>query len=55
MDLHPDLIDLLTELQNSGAEYLIVGGWAVGIHAEPRDTKDLADLRLLDRFAAKPR
>jgi hypothetical protein len=41
MDLAPDLIDLLTELRNSGAEYLVVGGWAVGVHAEPRYTKDL--------------
>jgi hypothetical protein len=41
MDLHPDLIDLLTELKSSGAEYLVVGGWAVGVHAEPRYTKDL--------------
>ncbi len=41
MDLHPDLIDLLSELGSSAAEYLIVGGWAVGLHAEPRYTKDL--------------
>jgi hypothetical protein len=41
MDLHPDLIDLLTEFENSGVEYLIVGGWAVGLHSEPRYTKDL--------------
>ena len=41
MFLAPDLIDLLTELQSSGAEYLVVGGWAVGVHAEPRYTKDL--------------
>jgi predicted nucleotidyltransferase len=41
MLLAPDLIDLLTELQSSGAEYLVVGGWAIGVHAEPRYTKDL--------------
>lgn len=41
MDLHPDLIDLLTEFASSGVEYLVVGGWAVGIHGEPRYTKDL--------------
>lgn len=41
MDLHPDLIDLLTEFGSSGVEYLIVGGWAVGVHSEPRYTKDL--------------
>ena len=31
MDLHPGLIVLLTEFANSGVEYLVVGGWAVGI------------------------
>jgi hypothetical protein len=35
------LIDLLTEFESSGVEYLVVGGWAVGIHSEPRYTKDL--------------
>ena len=41
MDLHPDLIDLLTEFARCGVEYLVVGNWAVGLHAEPRYTKDL--------------
>lgn len=41
MDLHPDLIDLLTEFAKSEAEYLVIGGWAVGVHSEPRFTKDL--------------
>ena len=41
MDLHPDLTELLTELGVSGAEYLVVGGWAVGVHSEPRYTNDL--------------
>lgn len=41
MDLHPDLIDLLTEFARFGVEYLVIGGWAVGVHSEPRYTKDL--------------
>ncbi len=41
MDLHPDFRDLLSALAASNAEYLVVGGWAVGGHAEPRFTKDL--------------
>jgi predicted nucleotidyltransferase len=41
MDLHPDFKDLLSALADTNAEYLIVGGWAVGFHAEPRFTKDL--------------
>lgn len=40
-DLLPDFRDLLSALAASGAEYLIVGGWAVGFHSEPRFTKDL--------------
>jgi hypothetical protein len=41
MDLLPDFKDLLSALAASSAEYLVVGGWAVGFHSEPRFTKDL--------------
>ena len=41
VELHPDLLDLLGALAASNAEYLIVGGWAVSFHSEPRYTKDL--------------
>ena len=41
MDLSPDLTDVLAEFESSGAEYLVVGGWAVSTHAQPRFTKDL--------------
>jgi hypothetical protein len=41
MDLLPDFKDLLSALAASSADYLIVGGWAVGYHSEPRFTKDL--------------
>jgi hypothetical protein len=41
VDLSPDLIDLLTEFESSGVEYLVVGGWAVSTHTKPRYTKDL--------------
>lgn len=41
MDLLPDFRDLLSALADSNAEYLVIGGWAVGVHAEPRFTKDL--------------
>jgi predicted nucleotidyltransferase len=64
MDLHPDFRDLLSALADTNAEYLVVGGWAVGYHAEPRFTKDLdvfigpsnenleAVARALSRFGA---
>lgn len=41
MDLLPDFKDLLSALAASNADYLVVGGWAVGFHGEPRYTKDL--------------
>ena len=41
MDLHPDLMDLLGAFSASKVEYLVVGGWAVMFHSEPRYTKDL--------------
>lgn len=61
MDLHPDFKDLLSAFADTNAEYLIVGGWAVGYHAEPRFTKDLdvfigpsnENLQLVARALAK--
>lgn len=41
MTLHPDLMDLLGAFSSSSVDYLIVGGWAVSVHSEPRFTKDL--------------
>jgi hypothetical protein len=49
MPPHRDLMDLLTALEHSKAEYLVIGGWAVGVHAEPRYTKDLDLLIGLDQ------
>ncbi|HEU4981494.1 MAG TPA: DUF6036 family nucleotidyltransferase [Acidobacteriaceae bacterium] len=36
-----DLKDLLLALNAHEVEYLVVGGYAVGAHSEPRATKDL--------------
>jgi hypothetical protein len=57
MDLHPDLMDLLGAFSSSGVEYLVVGGWAVSVHSEPRFTKYLdlligTDQENLERAAA---
>lgn len=41
MTLPEDLRQLLLALNAHGVEYLVVGGWAVGFHAEPRATKDI--------------
>ncbi len=36
-----DLKELLRAFQAHGVKYLVVGGYAYGVHAEPRATKDL--------------
>src|ERR1700761_9530039 len=39
--LFPDFEELLTSLNAEGAAYLIIGAYAVMVHAQPRATKDL--------------
>jgi len=39
--MNSDFRDLLVALNAAGAKYLIVGGYALALHAEPRFTKDL--------------
>ena len=39
--MYPDFEELLQCLNDEKAEYLIVGGYAVAHHAQPRATKDL--------------
>jgi hypothetical protein len=39
--LPEDLKQLLLAFNAFGVEYLVVGGYAVGVYAEPRATKDL--------------
>lgn len=41
MPANPDFRDLFSALNAAGARYLLVGGYAVAFHAEPRFTKDL--------------
>ncbi len=41
MEPNSDLIDLLRALNGAGAEYLIVGGYAVAYHGRIRSTKDV--------------
>lgn len=47
MSIPSDFRDLLAEFAAGGVEYLVVGGYAVGVHAEPRFTKDLDVAALL--------
>ncbi len=37
----PDFIDMLDALRAHDVRFLIVGGYAVGVHGHPRATKDL--------------
>src|ERR1700679_1726725 len=41
MTLPEDLKQLLLAFNANGVKYLVVGGYAVGVHSEPRATKDL--------------
>ena len=41
MPINPDFLDLFRCLNASGAEYLVVGGYALAAHGCPRHTKDL--------------
>ena len=41
MELHPDFKDLLEEFVRCGVRFVLLGGYAVGVHAKPRATKDL--------------
>ncbi len=41
MPVNRDFRDLFAELNGAGAEYLLVGGYALAFHAVPRFTKDL--------------
>ena len=41
MKINSDFRDLLRSLNAAGVRYLIVGGYAVMVHTEPRYTKDL--------------
>lgn len=41
IELHPDFRDFLRLLNSHGVEYLLVGGYAVGVHGYPRSTGDM--------------
>ncbi len=41
MKLSQDFHDLLAAFEEAGAEYLLIGGYAVSLHTEPRYTKDV--------------
>ena len=40
-ELCADFVDLLSALSDEKARFLVIGGYAVGVHGHPRATKDL--------------
>jgi hypothetical protein len=51
--MYPDFKELLSVLNAHRVKYLVVGAYAVSIHAQPRATKDLAILVKADAENAK--
>ena len=47
--MHRDFKELLSILNAEGVRYLVIGGYAVSLHAQPRATKDLDLLIKPDR------
>jgi len=45
--MYPDFKELLFFLNAHSVEYLVVGAYAVSVHAQPRATKELDISRLL--------
>ena len=51
--LYPDFLELLHVFEKHKVAYAVIGGYAVGIHAEPRYTKDLDILITANKINAK--
>lgn len=49
MGMTPDQLEFLSVLNAHKVKYLLIGGYAVGVHSEPRTTKDLDILIRSDR------
>jgi hypothetical protein len=43
--MYPDFKELLSALNAHRVKYLVVGTYAVSIHAQPRATKDMGAIR----------
>ena len=51
--MYPDFKELLSVFNENQVKYLVVGAYAVAIHAQPRATKDLDILVKADSENAK--
>ena len=41
LELPDDFRDVLVELADAGADFVLIGGWAMAVHGRPRATEDL--------------
>lgn len=41
LELPDDFRDVLVALADEGAEFVVIGGWAMAVHGRPRATEDL--------------
>lgn len=41
LELPDDFRDLLVALADAGADFVLIGGWAMAVHGRPRATEDL--------------
>jgi len=46
--LPEDFKDFIQYLNSNNVKYLLIGGWAVGLHGHPRATKDIDFLIFID-------
>lgn len=53
IELSEDFRDLLMEFSDAGADFVVVGGYAVAFHGHPRATKDLDVLVRASRLNAQ--
>lgn len=53
IEFHPDFRDFLKILNSCGVDYLLVGGYAVGLHGYPRATGDMDIWIALDASNAR--
>ena len=41
LELPDDFRDVLVELADAGADFVLIGGWAMAVHGRPRATEDI--------------
>ena len=55
MILEKDYKDFINIFIEEKVQFLLVGGYAVGLHGHPRPTRDLDDLKSLEKILERSR